>query len=70
MTRWDRVGQAIRALQEMLPHDGEPTRVRIYDIWQELDDPHGSVWARVNVLESTQSQDTATDGDNNSHGGN
>ena len=70
VTRWDRVGQAIRALQEMLPRDGEPTRVRLYDIWQELDDPHGSVWARVNVLDTAQSQDTAADGDHNSHGGN
>lgn len=69
VTRWDRVGQAIHTLHDMLPHDDEPTRVRIYDIWQEIDDPNGSVWARVHVLQDSQSSDSTSQAAHDFNGG-
>ena len=39
---WGRAADTIRALQAFLPHEGESTRVMIFDIWQDLLEPTGS----------------------------
>ena len=68
ITQWDRVGQAVRSLQAMLPQGDEPTRVRIYDVWQELDDPNSGVWSRVKGIHARQLTSNAQEADDNHDG--
>lgn len=68
ITQWDRVGQAVCTLQAMLPQGDEPTRVRIYDVWQELDDPNSGVWSRVKGIHSRQLTSNAQEADDNHDG--
>jgi len=68
ITQWDRVGQAVRSLQAMLPQGDEPTRVRIYDVWQELDDPNSGVWSRVKGIHARQLTCNAQEPEHNHDG--
>ncbi|QWW19486.1 alpha/beta hydrolase [Schaalia sp. 19OD2882] len=42
---WGRLASAVERLRSFLPRDGEPTRVTVHDVWQELLDPTtGDTW--------------------------
>lgn len=60
---YGRVGEAVGALREFLPHEGEETRVWVTCIWQDLLATHpGRTWDRFIMLDP-EDHESAPEGD-------